>query len=92
MVRWPTLLAGMLLVGCGAEQDGPSPDADCDYPSPVSEPMAQDEVIAPYAWPTALPFDRVETSLNLAEVHCNTDDALDWSPFEMLLFVSIPAW
>lgn len=74
--------------------DGTPPDCvDASYPAGVVEPMALGETLAPYAWPVALHRGRGEqASLDLADVPCNTDDDIDWSPFDVLLFVSIPAW
>jgi hypothetical protein len=51
------------------------------------------EVLTPYAWPDARHLDGVRTaSLDLVHAPCNTDDDIDWSPHDVLVFVSIPAW
>ena len=93
MRRLLALALAVLNVGCAGPGavDG-DPEVPCDYPAGAAEPMAQGEVINSYVWPTALDADRTERSLNLTEVHCNEDGDIDWSPFDMLLFVSIPAW
>ena len=67
-------------------------DGECSYPSGAVEPMAIDEVISPYSWPTAIHGDGMTTSLALLDVPCNTDEIIDWSPHELLVFISIPAW
>jgi hypothetical protein len=64
----------------------------CDYPAGAVEPMALGEVIAPYSWPVALHRDGREAGLELAQVPCGDSGEIDWSPFDVLLFVSIPAW
>lgn len=67
--------------------------ASTTYPDTVAEPMALGEVIAPYRWPDAsLRADDTPVSVDLAQVPCALDDDIDWSPFDVLLFVSIPAW
>ena len=88
-----TLLSSLLpiSIGCGTSDAGPDL-GDCSYPAGATEPMAVGGVLSPYSWPVALQADRTETDLDLAEVHCSADEALDWSPFDMLLFVSIPGW
>ncbi|KIG16840.1 hypothetical protein DB30_04002 [Enhygromyxa salina] len=67
-------------------------DADCSYPLGAVEPMAVDEVITPYSWPAAIHGDGTTTPLALLDVPCNTDAIIDWSPHELLVFISIPAW
>lgn len=71
--------------------------AACDgsetYPPGAVEPMALGEVLSPYAWPEAIHRGtRARTRLDLALAPCATDPDIDWSPFDVLLFVSIPAW
>ena len=74
----------------------PGDAIDCDsttYPDGAVEPMALGEVISPYRWPNAsLRSDGSLVSVDLAEAPCAMDDDIDWSPFDVLLFVSIPAW
>jgi hypothetical protein len=93
MRRLLALALAVLNVGCAgtAANDGDMP-APCDYPAGAAEPMAQGQVSNSYVWPAALEANRTERSLNLTEVYCDADDDIDWSPFDMLLFVSIPAW
>jgi hypothetical protein len=63
------------------------------YPAGAVEPMAHGEVLAPYAWPEARHLGTGQTtSLDLAQVPCAAAPDIDWSPFDVLLFVSIPAW
>jgi hypothetical protein len=77
--------------------DGDSGDGDgdgdqpCIYPDAV-EPMALDEPLAAYAWPLAIHGDGTHTPLDLEQAHCDTDAIIDWSPHEILVFISIPAW
>lgn len=61
------------------------------YPDFV-DPMTFGETIPPYQWPSALEADGTERTLDLVEVFLDTDEDIDWSPFDKLLFVSIPAW
>lgn len=65
--------------------------AGCEYPAFVS-PMTEGEAIAPWSWATALDGMGVSRGLAMRDVFCNTDDDMDWSPFDLLLFISIPAW
>jgi len=96
------LIAGV--VGCGSggsrspdpiEGDGvpPTCEAGATYPTGAAQVMAVGAVIAPYTWPEAI--DRSNDRrlpLDLENVPCNVDLNLDWSPADVLLFVSIPAW
>lgn len=77
----------------GARDTG-TPDAGfaCDYPAGAVEPMALGEVIPSYAWSRAIAGDDAVFDLDLSKVHCNDDEDIDWSPFDVLLFISIPAW
>ncbi len=85
--------------GDAGDGDGDTGDGDgdgdgdmpCDYPNSV-EPMALNEPIHPYAWPLAIHADGTHTPLDLAKAHCDTDEIIDWSPHEILVFISIPAW
>jgi hypothetical protein len=74
--------------------DGIAPDCvDTTYPPDPVEPMALGEPLAPYAWPEARHLGTGQTAtLDLGQVPCAIDDDIDWSPFDVLLFVSIPAW
>lgn len=84
----------LALIGCatGAEAPDPPPEAECDYPEGAVEPMTVGEVVTRYAWDTALHSDGREASVDLGDAYCGTDDVIAWSPFDVLLFVSIPAW
>ena len=87
----------MALVGCGTTAADPVQPAtlpgDCQYPEGAVEPMAEGEVLSAYSWPTAIHMsDGREAALDLAHVPCATDPDIDWSPFDVLLFVSTPAW
>ena len=104
MQRHLSILLSFLAAACsGSPNSGAAPitpdgvPADCDstetYPTGAVEPMALGETISPYRWPTAIHRGTgVSTPLDLAKVPCNTDTVIDWSPFDVLLFVSIPAW
>ena len=75
--------------------DGTTPacDSQMDYPDGAVEPMKIGEVLTPYSWPDAI--DRTtgkHFALDLANVPCNIDLNVDWSPADVLLFVSLPAW
>lgn len=88
-------LVPLVLAACsgGADVDNRGPRADgCDYPDGAVEPMALDRVIWPYAWDEAKSLSDEDRALRLEDVYCNTDDDMDWSPFDVLLFVSVPAW
>ncbi|MEL7369382.1 MAG: hypothetical protein AAFN74_10750 [Myxococcota bacterium] len=78
------------VVADAGSRDGGS--SDCQYPAGAVEPMARNEVFTPYSWPQAFDGTGRAIDLSLADAHCNTDDDIDWSPFDLLLFVSIPAW
>jgi hypothetical protein len=71
-----------------------APDcSDATYPEGAVEPMALNEVLTPYRWPVAVDRRTGERlPLDLAAAPCDTDPEIDWTPFEALLFVSIPAW
>jgi len=100
MTRTLMTLTALLCAAC-APGEAPTPVApdgavDCDsatYPDGVVEPMALGGVIAPYRWPDAtLRSEDRQVSVDLAQAPCALDDDIDWSPFDVLLFVSIPAW
>lgn len=99
-MRHLTPLLSALLAACGAggtdnvrdTDDGGPGNADCDYPSGAVSPMALDQVITDYTWRNAVHSDGREARLDLHEAHCDSSADIDWSPFDVLLFVSIPAW
>jgi len=64
----------------------------CEYPPGAVEPMALNEVLSPYSWPAAKRADGLTTPLDLVKAHCDSDEVIDWSPHEVLVFISIPAW
>ena len=64
----------------------------CNYPADAAEPMALNQVLSPYTWSSAFTAAGQLIDLNLTDAFCNTDPDIDWSPFDLLLFVSIPAW
>ena len=87
----------LFLVACGSPaevRDTDDPGPPCTgYPEGAVEPMALGEVLSPYAWPSARSLvDGTQLPLDLANVPCAVDPGIDWSPFDVLLFVSIPAW
>jgi len=96
MVR--TSILSLFLVACGgtgASDSGVGPTAPaCEgYPEGAIEPMALNEVLTPYSWPDARNLlDGTQGDLDLALAPCASDPDIDWSPFDVLLFVSIPAW
>ncbi len=54
--------------------------------------MEVGEVITPYFWQTALHADGRDIEFSLGEVYCNEESEIDWSPFDVLLFISYPVW
>ncbi len=105
-VRWSTLLPLPLLglFGCPpADAPGTAPDDDddatlddddatpCEYPADAREVMTVGAPLWPYSWPTSSAPDRRDVPVDVREMFCN-DGPEDWSPFDVLLFVSIPAW
>ncbi len=73
------------------EGDGGGPMA-CSYPPGQVEPMAVGATLWPYAWPEAIDGAGNNFPLDLQQVACNTDPNIDWSPFDVLVFIAIPAW
>ncbi|MGE0784393.1 MAG: hypothetical protein AB7S26_01795 [Sandaracinaceae bacterium] len=62
------------------------------YPYGAVEPMALGSVIWPYRWPTAIASDGTDFPLDLSNVPCTADENIDWSPFDVLVFIAFPAW
>ena len=94
-------MLSLLAVACGGEAPGTgdtsvadaTAPAPCAYPDGVVDPMTLDAVIPPFIWPKARSLrDGTTTSLDLMGAHCNAAEDIDWSPFDVLLFVSVPAW
>jgi hypothetical protein len=85
------------LVGCGGSsvpRETGTPNTACDaYPANAVRPMEVGAVLYPYAWPVARNLaDQRELPLDLGKVPCATDPDIDWSPFDVLLFISVPAY
>lgn len=96
MRRWLLSVVAVLAAACRSVPT-PSvgtPDGTCDgYPADATRPMTEGAVLYPYSWPQATDLATGRTlPLDLGEVPCATDPDIDWSPFDVLLFVSIPAW
>ena len=73
--------------------DGGPSVLDCDTPYPAyASTMALDQAVEPWSWNRALDGQNHAVDLNLAEAFCNNDPDIDWSSFDLLLFVSIPGW
>ncbi len=89
-------LGALLGLGCsGGANFVPVPATNCTdgqgYPEGVVDALTDGQVIAPYRWPVAIDAQNQRRALDLNRVYCEDDD-IDWSPFDMLLFVSVPAW
>lgn len=72
-----------------------TPDTACDaYPEDAVRPMEEGSVLYPYRWPEArgMSSSAFSGALDLGFAPCDTDPDIDWSPFDILYFVSIPAW
>ena len=76
----------------GTTGTSPTTSAPCTYPVGAVEPMAVGEVLTPHSWPDAVHRDGRTASIDLIAAPCNVDDDIDWSPFDVLLFVSFPIW
>lgn len=68
------------------------PGGSCTYPEGAVEPMALGAVLWPYRWPSAIDGSGANHPLDLSEVTCTEDPNRDWSPFDVLVFISIPGW
>jgi len=88
----PTGLDGALLADAGPMVMSDAGESPCDYPAGAVEPMAMGAPLWPYRWPTARHADGRDFPIDLAEVVCTADPNIDWSPFDVLVFVSIPGW
>ena len=90
------LLTALLFSGCATQPERVegTPDDACDgYPEDAVRPMELSSVLFPYSWAEARNLATgVTEALDLGQVPCATDENIDWSPFDVLLFVSIPAW
>ena len=76
----------------GHDAGGPDTGPPCGYPEGAVEPMTRDEVIWPYRWPEAIDAMGNNFPLDLSFVPCAIDENIDWSPFDVLVFIAIPAW
>ena len=95
-MRWSSVWLSLLAVGCGhppvlVPSPGETP-LGCKYPEGALEPMTEGEPIAPYNWPLALDAQSTPRNLSFLELHCNEDSDYDWTPFDFMLIVSLPAW
>ena len=54
--------------------------------------MVLDGVLWSYIWNTALHGDGTNALMDLSEAPCGNDANIAWSPHDVLVFVSIPAW
>lgn len=82
--------SGSLRPDSGPVDSGVS--SGCSYPGGAVEPMALGAVLWPYRWPQAINGEGRALPLDLANAPCANDEDIDWSPFDVLVFISIPAW
>ena len=85
----------MLLACSGPTRVVETPDTACEgYPEDAVRPMEEGSVFYPYRWPASrsLSSAAFTGAFDLGFVPCDIDPDLDWSPFDLLYFVSIPAW
>lgn len=73
-------------------EPAPEPEPGCTYPDGAPAVMAENAVLPTYRWAESLDFARNNVPLDVENVPCANDANIDWSPFDVLLFVSIPAW
>ena len=81
-----------MIAGLDAAVLAPDAASGCAYPSGAVEPMAMDRVLTPYRWDTAIDGTGARAPLDLAAAHCDADAARSWAPYDVILFVSMPAW
>ena len=74
------------------DTEGDTDPVGCSYPEGAVEPMTLAEVITPYTWPNSIHADGTMAPMDLADAPCGNDDAIPWSAFEVLLFISLPQW
>ncbi len=70
----------------------PEPEPGCSYPAGAPAVMALDQVLPTYSWSESIDAAGNNVPLDVTNVPCDNDANIDWSPFDVLLFVSIPAW
>ena len=89
-----------MMADAGPEDTGPGPDmgpADtgngpCTYPAGATGSFLEPNILPAFSWPASLDGMRVDRPLDLTTAFCANDPNIDWSPFDVLLFISIPAW
>lgn len=99
MVPSPRALVGLLFsiaTGCASSSvppvdTRPTPDG-CSYPGDAAHPMEVGQPLYPYRWKTAKHRDGRTATVDLHDVPCASDTEIDWSPFDVLVFISLPAW
>ena len=95
LCRAVPLIASCTLVGCASQlppiDTAPTPDG-CSYPGDAAHPMELGQPLYPYRWNNARHRDGRTGRLDLHEAPCATGDDIDWSPFDVLVFISLPAW
>ena len=85
-----------MALACGTppaegEGEGEGEGEVCAFPvDDVVDPMTLNAVIPAFRWQTAIRADGSVFDANLEEAPCSDDAA--WSPFDSLVFISIPAW
>ena len=85
------------LLGCGGSEpslDSGStpPEEACAYPAGAGDTLTLNGIMPTWRWDDARHMDGRTASLEVRRIPCASDDDIDWSPFDVLLFVSIPAW
>ncbi len=75
-----------------AQPDAEPEMAPCSYPILPPSTLALDDTFPRTSYPNMLDAARNSYTLDMEEVNCATDADIDWSPFDVLLFISIPAW
>ncbi|MBX2799444.1 MAG: hypothetical protein KTR31_17345 [Myxococcales bacterium] len=102
-MRHTILLLTITALGCaGAPADpltprstGPACDEGETYLEHDVDPVAMElgGVMYPHRWPEGEHRGTgLRTEVDLGAIPCGTSSDIDWSPFDVLLFVSIPAW
>ena len=76
----------------GTDPFDAGPGMGCVYPAGPVEPMAVGSVLWPYQWSEAIDGAGQNFPIDLEQVACDTDPNIDWSPFDVLVFIAIPAW
>jgi hypothetical protein len=76
----------------GGPASGPDTGPICTYPADAVEPMMRMRPLWPYRWPEAIDGIGNNFPIDLTEIQCLTDENIDWSPFDVLVFIAIPAW